>query len=91
LLQSKIQDRRGHALRRRSEPLGPHGINIMDFCKAYNAATEAQRARSIPGRDHDLRGPSFTFVTKTPAGSGAVASGRRRREGSSDPPQTVAR
>ena len=37
--------------------LGPHGINIMDFCKAYNAETESQRGLDHPGRDLDLRGP----------------------------------
>ena len=37
--------------------LGPHGVAIMDFCKAYNAATENQRGTIVPGRHHDLRGP----------------------------------
>ena len=41
--------------------LGPHGINIMDFCKAYNSQTESQRGMVVPGRDHDLRG-SFLHV-----------------------------
>ena len=46
--------------------LGPHGINIMDFCKAYNAATEAQRGTVIPAEITIYEDRSFTFVTKTP-------------------------
>ena len=39
--------------------LGQHGVNIMEFCKAYNAATENQRGNVIPGGDHRLRGPQL--------------------------------
>ena len=46
--------------------LGPHGINIMDFCKAYNAATENQRGMVIPADISVYEDRSFTFVTKTP-------------------------
>jgi large subunit ribosomal protein L11 len=46
--------------------LGPHGINIMDFCKAYNAATENQRGLVIPAEISIYEDRSFTFVTKTP-------------------------
>ena len=46
--------------------LGPHGINIMDFCKAYNAATESQRGMIIPAEISIYEDRSFTFVTKTP-------------------------
>jgi len=46
--------------------LGPHGINIMDFCKAYNAATESQRGQVIPAEISIFEDRSFTFVTKTP-------------------------
>jgi len=46
--------------------LGPHGINIMDFCKAYNAATEAQRGTVIPVEITVFEDRTFTFVTKTP-------------------------
>ena len=46
--------------------LGPHGINIMDFCKAYNAATESQRGQVIPAEISIYEDRSFTFVTKTP-------------------------
>ena len=46
--------------------LGPHGINIMDFCKAYNAQTENQRGLVIPAEISIFEDRSFTFVTKTP-------------------------
>ena len=46
--------------------LGPHGINIMDFCKAYNAATENQRGTVIPAEITIYEDRTFTFVTKTP-------------------------
>ena len=46
--------------------LGPHGINIMDFCKAYNAATEGQRGTVVPAEITIYEDRSFTFVTKTP-------------------------
>src|SRR5467141_691077 len=46
--------------------LGPHGINIMDFCKQYNAATESQRGTVIPAEITIFEDRSFTFVTKTP-------------------------
>jgi large subunit ribosomal protein L11 len=46
--------------------LGPHGINIMDFCKAYNAETENQRGLVIPAEISIFEDRSFTFITKTP-------------------------
>ncbi|MEU8271417.1 50S ribosomal protein L11 [Sphaerisporangium sp. NPDC088356] len=46
--------------------LGPHGVNIMDFVKQYNAATEAQRGNIIPVEITIFEDRSFTFVTKTP-------------------------
>ena len=46
--------------------LGPHGINIMDFCKQYNAATESQRGTVIPAEITIYEDRTFTFVTKTP-------------------------
>ncbi len=61
--------------------LGPHGVAIMDFCKAYNAATEAQRGTIVPVEITVFEDRSFTFVLKTPADAGAAARGRRPREG----------
>ena len=46
--------------------LGPHGVAIMDFCKAYNAQTEANRGTIIPVEITVFEDRSFTFVTKTP-------------------------
>ena len=64
--------------------LGPHGINIMDFCKAYNAATEAAARHGDPGRDHDLRGSHVHVHHQDAARAGAAAPGRRDREGLAD-------
>ena len=46
--------------------LGPHGINIMDFCKQYNAQTESQRGTVIPAEITIYEDRTFTFITKTP-------------------------
>ncbi|WP_044493825.1 50S ribosomal protein L11 [Nesterenkonia massiliensis] len=46
--------------------LGQHGVNIMEFCKAYNAATESQRGNVVPVEITVYEDRSFTFVTKTP-------------------------
>ena len=46
--------------------LGPHGVQIMDFCKAYNAKTEGQRGQIIPVEISIFEDRSFTFITKTP-------------------------
>src|ERR687891_2704643 len=46
--------------------LGPHGVNIMDFCKMYNAQTEGQRGTIVPVEITIFEDRSFSFVTKTP-------------------------
>ena len=46
--------------------LGPHGVAIMDFCKAYNAATESQRGTIVPVEISIFEDRSFTFILKTP-------------------------
>lgn len=46
--------------------LGPHGVAIMDFCKDYNAATEAQRGTIVPVEISIYEDRSFTFILKTP-------------------------
>ena len=46
--------------------LGPHGVNIMEFCKQYNAATESQRGTVVPAEITVFEDRSFTFVLKTP-------------------------
>jgi large subunit ribosomal protein L11 len=46
--------------------LGPHGINIMDFCKSYNERTSGQEGQIIPAQITIFEDRSFTFVLKTP-------------------------
>jgi large subunit ribosomal protein L11 len=46
--------------------LGPHGVNIMDFCKMYNAQTESQRGTIVPVEITIFEDRSFTFILKTP-------------------------
>ena len=46
--------------------LGPHGVAIMDFCKQYNAATEAQAGTIVPVEITVYEDRTFTFVLKTP-------------------------
>ena len=46
--------------------LGQHGVNIMEFCKAYNAQTESQRGDVVPAQISVYEDRSFTFVLKTP-------------------------
>ena len=45
--------------------LGPHGVAIMDFCKAYNEKTEAQRGQIVPAEITIYEDRTFTFITKT--------------------------
>ena len=52
--------------------LGPHGVQIMDFCKAYNARTEGQRGSVIPVEITIFEDRTFTFITKTPPTSTLV-------------------
>jgi large subunit ribosomal protein L11 len=46
--------------------LGPHGLNIMEFCRAYNERTAAQAGMVIPAEITVYEDRSFVFVTKTP-------------------------
>jgi len=46
--------------------LGPHGVNIMGFCKEYNARTQQQMGQIIPAEISIFTDGSFTFITKTP-------------------------
>jgi large subunit ribosomal protein L11 len=46
--------------------LGPHGVNIMEFCKAYNSQTEGQKGSIVPAEITVFEDRSFTFVLKTP-------------------------
>ena len=65
--------------------LGQHGVNIMEFCKAYNAATEAQRGQVIPVEITVYEDRSFDFKLKTPPASGLVIKGAGLSAGSKKP------
>lgn len=72
--------------------LGPHGVAIMDFCKAYNAQTEAQRGTIIPVEITIFEDRSFTFVTKTPPASVLLREAAKVDRASSNPGrETVAK
>ena len=68
--------------------LGSHGVNIMEFCKAYNAATEAQRGDTIPVEITVYEDRSFTFITKTPPASQLIKKAAGVAKGSAVPHTT---
>jgi large subunit ribosomal protein L11 len=68
--------------------LGPHGINIMDFCKAYNAATESQRGNVIPVEITVYEDRSFTFILKTPPAAELIKKAAGVAKGSPTPHTT---
>ncbi|KAB2382766.1 MULTISPECIES: 50S ribosomal protein L11 [Actinomadura] len=68
--------------------LGPHGVNIMDFCKQYNAATESQRGNVIPVEITIYEDRSFTFVTKTPPAAQLILKAAGVEKGSGEPHKT---
>ncbi len=65
--------------------LGQHGVNIMEFCKAYNAATEAQRGNVIPVEITVYEDRSFTFVLKTPPAAELIKKAVGVAKGSGTP------
>ena len=65
--------------------LGPHGVNIMEFCKAYNAQTEAMRGNVIPVEITIYEDRSFTFITKTPPASELIKKAAGVQKGSGEP------
>ena len=65
--------------------LGQHGVNIMEFCKAYNAATEAQRGNVIPVEITVFEDRSFTFITKTPPAAVLIKEAAGIAKGSAEP------
>jgi large subunit ribosomal protein L11 len=65
--------------------LGQHGVNIMEFCKAYNAATESQRGQIVPVEISVYEDRSFTFVTKTPPASRLLLKAAGVDKGSGEP------
>jgi large subunit ribosomal protein L11 len=65
--------------------LGQHGVNIMEFCKAYNAATESQRGQIVPVEISVYEDRSFTFVTKTPPAARLLLKAAGVDKGSGEP------
>jgi large subunit ribosomal protein L11 len=65
--------------------LGQHGVNIMEFCKAYNAATESQRGQVVPVEISVYEDRSFTFVTKTPPAARLLLKAAGVDKGSGEP------
>ena len=65
--------------------LGPHGVNIMDFCKAYNAETESMRGNVIPVEITIYEDRSFSFVTKTPPAAELIKKAAGLSKGSGTP------
>jgi len=65
--------------------LGPHGVAIMDFCKAYNDRTEDQRGTIIPVEITIYEDRSFTFVTKTPPTSVLLRQAAGLEKAATDP------
>ena len=68
--------------------LGQHGVNIMEFCKQYNAATEAQRGQVVPVEISVFEDRSFTFVTKTPPAARLLLAAAGVEKGSGEPHKT---
>ena len=68
--------------------LGQHGVNIMEFCKAYNAATESQRGQIVPVEISVFEDRSFTFITKTPPAARLILAAAGIEKGSGEPHKT---
>ena len=65
--------------------LGQHGVNIMEFCKAYNAATESQRGDIVPVEITVYEDRTFTFITKTPPAARMILKAAGVDKGSHPP------
>lgn len=83
----KLQIKAGKATP--SPPIGPalgqHGVNIMEFCKAYNALTQSQEGMVIPVVITVYVDRSFTFVTKTPPAAVLLKQAAKIAKGAGDP------
>jgi len=87
IAQIKLQVAAGKA--NPSPPIGPalgqHGVNIMDFCKAFNARTQNEAGMIIPVVISVYQDRTFTFVTKTPPASVLLLKAAKLEKGSGDP------
>lgn len=69
--------------------LGPHGVNIMEFVKAYNAKTESMRGSVVPVEITIYEDRTFTFITKTPPASDLIKKAAGLAHGSSAPNKDI--
>jgi large subunit ribosomal protein L11 len=87
IAQVKLQVQAGKA--NPSPPIGPalgqHGVNIMDFCKTFNARTQNDAGTIIPVVITVYADRSFTFITKTPPASFLIKKAANIEKGSKDP------
>lgn len=65
--------------------LGPHGVNMMDFCKQFNAQTADRRGETVPVEISIFKDRSFTFITKTAPTSELIRKQLKLKKGSSRP------
>jgi large subunit ribosomal protein L11 len=76
-----------------SPPVGPalgqHGVNIMDFCKAFNAQTQEQAGKVVPVVITVYADRSFSFITKTPPVPSLILEGCGIKKGSSEPNRDI--
>jgi large subunit ribosomal protein L11 len=68
--------------------LGPHGVNIMDFCKQFNAKTQQQAGMVIPAVITIYSDRTFTFITKTPPAPNLLLKEAGLPKGSGEPNRT---
>ncbi|KLE34650.1 50S ribosomal protein L11 [Aurantiacibacter luteus] len=78
-----------------SPPIGPalgqRGVNIMEFCKAFNAATDSlEKGMPIPTKITVYADRSFTFITKTPPASFLLKKAAKLKSGSKEPGKSSA-
>lgn len=87
MAQIKLQVEAGKA--NPSPPIGPalgqHGVNIMDFCKAFNARTASEEGMIIPVIITVFQDRSFTFITKTPPAAVLLKKAAKIAKGAGDP------
>jgi len=87
IAQIKLQVPAGQA--NPSPPIGPalgqHGVNIMDFCKAFNARTADQAGMIIPAVITVYADRTFTFITKTPPASVLLKKAAKIAKGAGNP------
>ncbi len=65
--------------------LGQHGLNIMEFCKAYNSRTEKMRGYIIPAKLTVYKDHTFSFITRTPLASNLLLKAAKIENGSGEP------